>query len=348
MPAPAEGAPAALPQQSGRGPQVPIEVLGRTLPQQVMDLLAAGRAPAAAPPAGAPAASGTPTAAPVLEVRQPPSIPTPPGPAPLPPVTADAGADPAPSLPPQAAAVAEAAIALEASYGPSADRAAPVVAAAKSQRPDGVPDGPATPPPAAARASEAQNLLAEAVRASAPTDGSGLRHDPAAARDSLPPVTLPTLAATPPTPAAAQPAAQLQVNTPVGSDGWAQSLGDRVVTLTERDVSHAQLKLNPPQLGPLEVRVQVNGDQASVSFTTHSNVTREALEQAAPRLREMLGSQGFASVNVSVSQHSFSERPQQPMRYEPLPSWAEAIATPAASQAAAASRVARSLLDAYA
>ncbi len=100
----------------------------------------------------------------------------------------------------------------------------------------------------------------------------------------------------------------------------ARALGERVVVMADRELTQARIALNPPQLGPLEVRVQVSGDQASVTFTSHSQLTREAIEQALPRLREMLGGQGFTQVDVNVSQHSFSERSL------PAPGWAQASA----------------------
>ncbi|MCU0976222.1 MAG: flagellar hook-length control protein FliK [Steroidobacteraceae bacterium] len=117
-------------------------------------------------------------------------------------------------------------------------------------------------------------------------------------------------------PREAPPPAAMQIAQPPGSDAWSQALGERVVVMADRELTHARIALNPPQLGPLEVRVQVSGDHASVAFTTHSQLTREAIEQALPRLREMLGGQGFTQVDVNVSQHSFSERSP------PTPGWA--------------------------
>lgn len=75
------------------------------------------------------------------------------------------------------------------------------------------------------------------------------------------------------------------------------------------------MQINPPHLGPIEVRVEVRGDKAQIWRSTHSLVARDALESSAPKLREMLGSHGFNQVSVDVSQRSFQDRSAQPQPY---------------------------------
>jgi flagellar hook-length control protein FliK len=59
----------------------------------------------------------------------------------------------------------------------------------------------------------------------------------------------------------------------------------------------------------MEVRIQVQNDQASVHFTSAHAVVRDALEAALPRLREMFGTTGVELVNVDVSSgQSFAEQ----------------------------------------
>lgn len=97
------------------------------------------------------------------------------------------------------------------------------------------------------------------------------------------------------------------IDTPVDRPQWGESVGSRVVWLVNQNQQSAELRLNPPHLGPLEVRITVHQDQASVSFTAQHAMTRDALESAVPRLRDMLGEQGLSLVNVDISQHSFAE-----------------------------------------
>ncbi len=121
--------------------------------------------------------------------------------------------------------------------------------------------------------------------------------------------------------APADPAAQtLKLDVPMRSPEWAHALGEKITWLVDQNLSTAQIKLNPPQLGPIEVRIAISGDSAQVSVSAHNGITRDALEAAAPRLREALTSHGFGGVSVDISQHSFNERPMpqsQPDRWEP-------------------------------
>jgi len=100
--------------------------------------------------------------------------------------------------------------------------------------------------------------------------------------------------------------AAIALERPVGQPGWNRELGNRIIWMTGKSVDVAEIRVNPPQLGPLEVRINLNQDQASVAFTAQNSVVREAIEAAVPRLREMFSSQQLNLVNVDVSQQSFS------------------------------------------
>ena len=98
------------------------------------------------------------------------------------------------------------------------------------------------------------------------------------------------------------------VQTPLGQANWDQAVGERIQWMVGQKMQGAQVKLNPANLGPMEVRIQVQNDQASVQFTAHHAVVREALEAALPRLRDMFESSGVELVDVDVSGHSFAEQ----------------------------------------
>lgn len=108
------------------------------------------------------------------------------------------------------------------------------------------------------------------------------------------------------------PAASAQISVPLHQAGWDQAFAQRVVWLVKQDVQGAELHINPPQLGPLEMRVVLNNDQASVAFTAQHAAVREALEAAMPRLREMLSASGLNLADVNISQHSFAQQRQEP------------------------------------
>lgn len=102
--------------------------------------------------------------------------------------------------------------------------------------------------------------------------------------------------------------AGLIIPQPVQHPGWPQSLGERVQWMLGQHVQAAHIRLNPPELGPLEVRILIQHDQTSVQFNTHHGHVRDALEASLPRLRDMLGEQGvqLGSLDVNVSSHQFA------------------------------------------
>ena len=107
----------------------------------------------------------------------------------------------------------------------------------------------------------------------------------------------------------ALPSSKVQI--PVGQPGWGRAVGEQVVWFVSQNINAANLRLNPQQLGPLEMHVSMEGDKASVAFVSQHAVVREALETALPRLREMLAENGLNLTNVNVSQQGNSERHDQ-------------------------------------
>ncbi|MGE3296908.1 MAG: flagellar hook-length control protein FliK [Porticoccaceae bacterium] len=97
------------------------------------------------------------------------------------------------------------------------------------------------------------------------------------------------------------------IDPPVGQPGWGRELGSRILWLAKDNQQYAELRLNPPQLGPLEVRISLQPDQgASVSFLSNHTAVRDALTGALPQLREMFADGGITLTDVNVSHHSAS------------------------------------------
>jgi len=63
----------------------------------------------------------------------------------------------------------------------------------------------------------------------------------------------------------------------------------------------ASLTLNPPDLGPLQVVLSVSNGQADVTFSSNQLEVRQALENALPRLQEMMSESGIALGNATVN-----------------------------------------------
>lgn len=85
----------------------------------------------------------------------------------------------------------------------------------------------------------------------------------------------------------------------VGTPGWDNQVSQRIVYMIGKEQA-ATLTLNPPDLGPVQVVLNVSNDQASVAFSSNQLEVRQALENAIPRLREMMEESGIALGNATV------------------------------------------------
>lgn len=107
------------------------------------------------------------------------------------------------------------------------------------------------------------------------------------------------------------PASPGALQTPLGGAGWGTELGQKVVWLVQNQQQTAHISVTPPQLGPVEIRLDLSQDQASMTFVSPHAPVRDAIEAALPRLREMLAEHGLSLGNVDVSAQSFGHgRPE--------------------------------------
>ena len=103
-------------------------------------------------------------------------------------------------------------------------------------------------------------------------------------------------------------AKELSLEVPMGQPKWEQALGNRVQWMINNNHLRAELRLNPPQLGPLDVRISIEGEQTSINFASPHGLVRESLENALPQLREMLSATGLNQVDVNVSHQSLADQ----------------------------------------
>ncbi|HET7687998.1 MAG TPA: flagellar hook-length control protein FliK [Candidatus Macondimonas sp.] len=82
---------------------------------------------------------------------------------------------------------------------------------------------------------------------------------------------------------------------------WAGDVGERVMWMCQADVKSAHLRLDPPHLGEIEVRITLHDEGAEVWFSTPSAPVREALETALPRLRDLFTQHGLQLNQTGVS-----------------------------------------------
>ncbi len=104
------------------------------------------------------------------------------------------------------------------------------------------------------------------------------------------------------------------ISLPLSAPGWNNALADNVTVLVQGRQPTAELQINPPSLGPVDIKVSVQGDQATVSFFSAHAPVREAIQAAVPRLTEALAEAGIGLGNVFVGTDARSNDRQAPER----------------------------------
>lgn len=101
---------------------------------------------------------------------------------------------------------------------------------------------------------------------------------------------------------------QMQQGLRPGNPAWGQAVSDRVVWLASQNGKVAEIRLDPPELGSLNVKLEIKNEQVSVVFNTPHASVKESLEQSLPKLREMFAEQGLELADSSVEDQSSQQR----------------------------------------
>lgn len=110
---------------------------------------------------------------------------------------------------------------------------------------------------------------------------------------------------------ASAPASSITTPTPtpdLNAGDFDEAIGARVGWLAEQKIGHAHIRINPDNMGEIDVKLQLDGDRVHASFSSAHADVRHALESSLPRLREMLGEQGLQLSHADVGQQSMSQQ----------------------------------------
>lgn len=134
----------------------------------------------------------------------------------------------------------------------------------------------------------------------------------------------------------------------LGQNAWETNLGSRLQMMVGQNVQTAEIRLDPPELGALDIKIKITNDVASVNITSGNAQVREALETAVPKLREMFEESGVSLGDVNVHQESFSQ--QQNTAEEGADEFGQAAESEFEDEQVSVARkiVSDSLLDIYA
>ena len=105
----------------------------------------------------------------------------------------------------------------------------------------------------------------------------------------------------------AAPGRAVSDNLQMGSFGqtqWGENVSRQLLMMTANGVNSAQIRLDPPELGTLTIKVKLIDQAATVNFVSQHAMVRDALELQIPRLQEQFRQEGLDLVDVSVSDQS--------------------------------------------
>lgn len=131
----------------------------------------------------------------------------------------------------------------------------------------------------------------------------------AAVAPSLPSVSSPVLSTTTSTHIAAPASGYLSAQ--LGSQEWQQSLGQQVIMFSRNGQQNAELRLNPQELGALQISLKIDDNQAQLHFASAHSQVRAAIEAAMPSLRTALAESGIQLGQSSVGSEGQWQQAQQ-------------------------------------
>ncbi len=99
---------------------------------------------------------------------------------------------------------------------------------------------------------------------------------------------------------------ELEIRAHPASPVWREALSAQVSVLIGQRVQSAEMRVHPPELGPVEIRIFTVDQQTSIVFTAAHEDTRRAIEDALPRLREVLLESGVNLESTSVNRERSS------------------------------------------
>lgn len=82
----------------------------------------------------------------------------------------------------------------------------------------------------------------------------------------------------------------------------ASQMQTQVGLMMARNMKSVDIRLDPPELGSMQVKLAVQNDQATVSFVVSSQQAKDALENSLPKLKELLEQQGLQLADSDVNQ----------------------------------------------
>lgn len=143
-----------------------------------------------------------------------------------------------------------------------------------------------------------------------------------------------------------------QIHAYPGKTGWDQAISQKIVWMVGAAEQTATLSLNPPELGPLQVVINVQNDKADTTFISNNAEVRQALQDGMANLREKMAESGIQLGQTNVNsggrpQQEFQSSDFNQQTSKQIEKGAD-LSTPATAQTARISHINKGLVDTFA
>ena len=107
------------------------------------------------------------------------------------------------------------------------------------------------------------------------------------------------------------------INLSMNNHKWEKALGDRLIMMINNKNQNATIRLDPPNLGSIEVSIKMDGNDTTILFNTEHINVKDAIESSLDKLRTQFDSEGLKLVDVNVnsqenqSQNDFNQQPKK-------------------------------------
>ncbi|AIN18018.1 flagellar hook-length control FliK family protein [Yersinia rochesterensis] len=113
----------------------------------------------------------------------------------------------------------------------------------------------------------------------------------------------------------AAPRVESQLTLAANQKEWSQQLhnvlGERLQMQVENKVQHATIRLDPPDMGKIDISVHMEGGKLQVHINASQGDVYRALQQSCAELRQTLTGQNSTAVEVQISANSQQQQQRQ-------------------------------------
>ena len=92
---------------------------------------------------------------------------------------------------------------------------------------------------------------------------------------------------------------------------FANAVKDKVMVMINQKIQQVEIQLDPPEMGNIHVKVNLQNEQAAVQFVVQNQQAKDALEQNMNKLRDMLAQNGVDVGDANIEQRQGSEQNEQ-------------------------------------